>query len=207
MFMPENKGGDFTPCPDGNHIAVCIRVIDLGTQKGEYQGQPKIARKVLITWEIPDELMEDGRPFTINKKYTFSSHEKSAMRKDLEAWRGVPFKDSDFGPGGFDIRNLLEKGCMLNVVHNPKDGTVYANIASIARLPKGVNAPTPFNQTVFFDLDKPDWSVYDSLSDGLKKTISESPEYHNARAVNEDTGPNSPDDYNVGAGELEDAPF
>lgn len=206
MQMPENKGGDFTPCPDGNHIATCIRVIDLGTQKWDYQGQTKTGRKVLITWEIPDELMDDGRPFTINKKYTFSSHEKANMRKDLESWRGVPFKDSDFGAGGFDIKNLLEKGCMLNVVHNPKDGTVYANIASIARLPKGVNAPLTINPTVYFDLDKPDWAVYDGLSDGLKKTISESPEYHEARSMNEDRGPSSASDYG-NVGELEEVPF
>lgn len=208
MHMPENSGGDFKPCPDGNHVAICIRVIDLGTQKVEYQGQTKMQHKVLITWEIPEEKMDDGRPFTINKKYTFSSHEKSNFRKDLEAWRGLPFKDSDFGPGGFDIKNLLDKGCMLNVVHNEKGGTTYANIASIARLPKGMATPIAHNGTVYFSLENPDWTVFDALSDGLKKTIMESPEYHEARQTNEDHGPESADDYGAhSSDEFEEVAF
>ena len=205
MHMPENNGTDFKPCPDGNHVAVCVRVIDLGTQKTEFQGQTKTQRKVLVTWEIPDEKMEDGRPFTVNKKYTFSSHEKSNFRKDLESWRGVPFKDSDFGPGGFDVKNLLGVGCLLNVVHNEKNGNTYANIASIARLPKGMNAPAPENQIVYFSLDNPDWAVFEGLSDSLKKIIAESPEYHEARSTNEDHGPQSPEDY--GADLEDEIPF
>lgn len=181
MHMPENTGGDFQSCPAGNHVAVCYRVLDLGTQKSDFQGQVSMKRKVLITWEIPDELMDDGRPFSVSKKYTFSSHEKATFRKDLESWRGVPFQDSDFGPGGFDIKNLLGKGCMLNVIHEEKGDKTYTNIASIARMPKGMNAPAPVNAITYFTLEKPDWAIYDALSQGLRDQIAKSPEYHDAR--------------------------
>lgn len=197
MHLPENNGKDFESCPAGNHIAVCYRVIDLGTQKTEWQGQAKIQHKILVGWEIPEELMEDGRPFSVSKKYTFSSHEKSVLRKDLESWRGQPFQDSDFGPGGFDIKNLLGKACMLNVIHESKNGTTYANIASIARLPKTVTAPQMKNPIVYFTLDKPDWTIYDTLSQGLRDQISKSPEYSEARnpsAYNQSIGVNNFDD-------------
>jgi hypothetical protein len=38
--------------------------------------------------------MKDGKAFSIHKKYTLSSHKKATLRKELEAWRGVPFSDT-----------------------------------------------------------------------------------------------------------------
>ena len=35
--------------------------------------------------------MPDGKPFLVRRRYTASLHEKSALRKDLESWRGRAF--------------------------------------------------------------------------------------------------------------------
>ena len=182
MHMPlNNGGGDFTPPPAGTHIAICYRVIDLGTQKIEWQGSAKEQHKVLLSWELPGELMEDGRPFTISKRYTLSSHEKSTLRKDLEAWRGKAFTDADFGPGGFDIASIIGKACLLSIVHTEKDGKTYANINSLSRLAKGMEAPEITNERLYLSLSAEPGkfvsAVMDKLSDGLQDTIRKSPEY------------------------------
>lgn len=180
-FLPiPNAGGDFKPCPDGTHLAICYRVIDLGTQRVEYQGQTKEQRKVLIGWELPGERMEDGRPFSIGQRYSWSMHEKSRLRHDLESWRGKKFEQSDFGAGGFDISNLIGKPCLLSIVHTEKDGKTYANIASVSKLVKGMEVPKMENETVFFDLDNLDRAEFDKLSDTMKKIIEASPEYSSA---------------------------
>lgn len=203
MYMPPNSGGDFTPPPAGTHLAVCYRLIDLGTQMQEYQGQTKTLRKIMLSWELPDERMEDGRPFTISQRYTYSSHEKATLRQHLEAWRGMRFKDSDFGPGGFDIKNILGKACLLSIVYTEKDGKSYANISSLSKLPKGMTASTPENPVVYLTLDPSEFKrdVFDGLSDGIKGVIKKSPEFAlvaNGGARTYDDPP-LPDNYPAGA--------
>lgn len=179
MFMPQSNDQNFAPPPSGTHIAVCYRVIDLGTQKQDWKGETKFYRKVMLSWEIPGEKMEDGRPFTISQRYTFSSSERARLRKDLESWRGRAFTEKDFGPGGFDIKNVLAVPCMLSIIHAEKEGKTYANISSVSALPKGVPAPTAVNDPIYFSLERErfDKSTLDGLSEGLQKTIKSSPEF------------------------------
>src|SRR6185369_10438591 len=76
MYLPAPTESNFTPVPAGTHLGICYRVIDLGTQSTNFNGETKLAHKVLVSWEIPDEKMDDGRPFTISQSYTWSMHEK-----------------------------------------------------------------------------------------------------------------------------------
>ena len=80
----------FESAPPGTYGAVCTRVIDLGTQPVQWEGETKHQRKVSIQWEL-DENMPDGRPFVINRKFTVSMHEKAALRIFLKGWRGRDF--------------------------------------------------------------------------------------------------------------------
>lgn len=182
MHLPTpSEGGSFTPPPPGTHPAVCYRFIDLGTQVSEYQGERKSARKVMISWEITDAdiRMEDGRPFTISNRYTWSMHEKATLRKTLESWRGVPFVDSDFGPGGFDVRRLIGVGCLISVIHNEKGGKLYANLSGIMKLPKGMAAGEQINERIYLSLepDSFDRDAFGKLSESLQNIIKASPEY------------------------------
>lgn len=184
MYLPKNEGGDFTPAPAGSHAAICVRVIDLGTQIGSYGGKERSAHKILITWELPLETMDDGKPFTIGKRYTFSTHKKAALRADLEAWRGKPFdEEKDFGPSGFSMHKLLLVPAMLTVVQKPSaDGSrIYANVQAVGKLAKGMSVPANVNPPIFFDLDQFDPQMFASFSEGLRTVIAKSPEY--ARAV------------------------
>lgn len=180
MHIPAPNDKQFELPPAGTHMATCYRVIDLGTQSSTWNGQQKRQHKIMISWELPDELMTDGRPFTISQRYTWSMSEKAALRKDLESWRGVPFQEKDFGPGGFDIMNIIGKSCLLNIVHVEKNLKEYANIASISRLMKGQKGPDkPTNESIYLWLHSERWepSTFAKLSDGLKGLIMQSPEY------------------------------
>jgi len=204
--MPANTGGNFELAPSGTHIAVCYRFIDLGTQEGSYQGKPRKAHKVMITWELcGDEKMEDGRPFSISKTYTLSSHEKAGLRKDLEAWRGAKFTDDEIAR--FDLSTLMGKACLLNVVHAENGDRTYANVAGIMRLPKGSAAPQRVNETIFFDLDERPFNaeLFNKLGERLRETIAKSPEY--AAAHGHHTEANPPPHDGSGMPDPADDPF
>lgn len=180
MYLPKNEGGNFELTPAGTFIGRCYRFIDLGSHDQTYQGESKgLKRLVMIGFELPTETMEDGRPFSIHKRYTWSTHEKANMRKDLKSWRGAKFNDSDFGPGGFDVRNLLGVPATLSIVHSENEGKNYANIASIGKAMKGVTLPDPINTPVFLSLEADlfDQEAFDGLSDKLKEFISGTPEW------------------------------
>jgi len=180
MKLPEPSSGSYELCPAGNHLAVCNRLIDLGTQKVDYEGQVKMQRKIFIGWVIPAETTEDGRPFGIGKRYTLSMHEKSAMRKDLESWRGKKFTAEELGPQGtFNLENLIGKACFLSVVHNTRDQKTYANINAVASLPKGMTAPTGDWEECFLSLEPDEFEpiVFDTVGERLRETIKTSPEF------------------------------
>lgn len=185
MFLPEPAAaGGFEKCPEGNHLAVCYEVLDLGTQETNYNGETKRQRKIWVGWETPSELMEDGRPFVIGMRYTFSSHEKSTLRKHLESWRGRKFTDEEVSK--FNIESVIGKGCFLNVIHAEKGDRTYANIGTVAALPKGTETPPLTNPATFLSLDPNEFdeAVFNSLSDRMKETIRQSPEFADLTKVN-----------------------
>lgn len=171
LLAKDSGGGSFELTPAGNHIGICYTVCDLGDQDVDYQGTAKVMRKVRVSWELPGELMADGRPFSISKKYTLSLSEKANLRKDLESWRGRAFTDQELE--GFDLFNVLGKACMVNVIHDTANNKTYANVASVASMPKGMQAPVLNNTPVAFSLDDDDaLAKYQALPDWLQKLIN-----------------------------------
>jgi hypothetical protein len=175
-----NAGKNYEPVPQGNHIGRCISMLELGTVSYDWQGEKKQLHKVRITWELPLETKvfheEKGeQPFIISKEYTLSMHEKSNLRKDLESWRGQPFTEKE--AESFDITKLLEKPCMINVVHAHKDGNTYANVTSITPIPKGMVCPPQINPTFVLSYDEFDFNKFDTLPTWLKEKMSLTPEF------------------------------
>lgn len=196
MHLPKpSEGGDFTPPPAGIHPAICHRFIDLGTQQSTFEGQTKQQHKVLLSWEItdPEVRMEDGKPFIISQRYTWSMSDKATLRKTLESWRGKPFEEADFGPGGFDTRKLVGTPCMISIMQVTKNGKTYANISAVTKLPKQVPAGELQNETIYFSLEDYDAATLGKLSDSLQATIKSSPEYRALGNGNADTSYHAPD--------------
>lgn len=176
MKVSDKGGSDFEQAPIGTHAARSIRLVDIGTQKGEYQGQTNLRRQVIITWELPNTLMttgdQAGKPFIISKFYTASLSEKATLRHDLVSWRGREFTVGELQE--FDLKNILGKPCLLSVIHNDKN---KAKVSGVMALPKGMEVPPQINPTVYFSLDEFDQTVFDGLSKGIKEMIEKSPEY------------------------------
>lgn len=166
----------FEQAPIGAHIAICVSLVDIGTQRKEYQGRVSHRREVRIGFELPNEIMQTsehaGEPFIITQFYTMSLSEKAKLRDHLKNWRGRDFSEQELA--GFDLRNILGKPCMLSITHNGNGRSVIGGIMS---LPKGTPVPPMANNILYFSLDEFDSAVFDSLSDGIKKMICESKEY------------------------------
>jgi len=189
-FFVEDKGGNFERCPPGMHLARCYRIMDLGTQKSEYMGQTKYLHKIMIGWELHgvDEsgkplTMFDGRPFAIFKNYTLSWSEKANLRLDLQSWRGKPFSQEEMRK--FDLKNVLGAWCMLNVIERQgQNGNTYSNVDSVSPVPtiiKQNGLPQPVNKNEMFNLQEPDWVLFETFSDNLKQKIINSPEFEKVK--------------------------
>jgi len=168
-------GGDFTPVPEGPHPAVCDMFVDLGLQEGSAKFGGKIQHKVYFRWQIPSLRLsyeKDGQtfegPMTIGAKYTLSLHEKSALRKLLQTWRGRAFTPEELKK--FDVTTVVGAPCMLSVSHAPKDGGgVYANIDSAVRLHADTKVPVMEGEPLIYDADNPD--TFDKLRPWLQELI------------------------------------
>ena len=161
--MPATKGGGGgEKAPVGNHIAVCVAIVDMGTQKSDYQGQARWARRAYFAWELvnePNSAYKSGRNHVIGIDLNVSLNEKAKLRKFIEARVGKAI------PEGveYDISQELGKPCMLNVVDNGKG---YPNVDNVSGIPKGFTVAKPFFEPFLFSLDDvengnvptfPDW--------------------------------------------------
>lgn len=174
-YATDAGSGDFKQAPAGNHVARCIKLIDLGTQHGEYKGEPTVRNQIVMQWELPHETMEiDGqqKPLIVSKFYTNSLNEKSNLRADLEAWRGRPFTIEELRK--FDLEAVLGKPCMVNVVHNDKG---RAKVTSVAAMAKGMTCPEAFNKPMSFWIDPWNDAAYMELPEGFRKIIAQSDEF------------------------------
>jgi len=138
MAITASAGPKYEVCPAGSYPAVCCDVVDMGIVKSTYSGKEKRQHKIRIGWQVAEYNAEE-KPFVVWKRYTLSLHEKSALRKDLEPWRGRPFTEEELQ--GWDVESVINAPCMISVVQNAAGGNVYANVSGIMRLPKGMEAP------------------------------------------------------------------
>lgn len=187
LIAKDSGGGDFKKVPMGTFVARCYSIVDLGTQTTTGQHGTKSQHKMSISWELFGE-DDDGNPLTvewegktmpmtIRKSYTVSLHEKASLRKDLASWRGKDFTEEE--AQAFDVSKLMGAYCMIGVTHSESNGTTYANVSSIARLPSALKdaKPSPVHTNVVYDLDNPDTLVFDGFHDKLKEVIKKSPEW------------------------------
>ncbi len=181
MSLTVHNESDYTPCPAGNHAAICYAVIDLGKQHNDaftHEGAAIAASdkpQILIMWEVPSERVEidgENKPAGISKFYNAFWGERASLRIHLEAWRGRPFNGDEID--AFNVGNLLGKACMVNVIHTEKG---KAKVAGIAAWPKGMEKPRPENEQILFDLENYDQVIFDKISEGIQNIIKKSPEW------------------------------
>jgi hypothetical protein len=179
-------GGSFTPVPEGTHLARCYRIIDMGTQKTEFEGKVKLLPKVMIQFEVHGEDMDGnsivtgkGEPMSISKNYTLSLADKATLRKDLQTWRGKEFTQDELR--GFELKNILGAWAMISVVRKAgNNGKEYTNIAGVMSVPsaiKKVGLPQHHNDLKLFSIDEPDMQLFETFGNSIRAKIEASPEW------------------------------
>lgn len=160
----------------GVYMGTCKAIIDLGMQFNEKFN--KIAQKIMIIWTIVGEMVligEEEKERTISKEYTLSLGEKANLTKDLEAWRGKKFTQEELM--GFDLVNILNKSCQLNIIKDEKNGKEYNNINAIMALAKGQKAE-PLVDTMIFDLtDAATWEHWKIIPSWMQEKIQNAKNY------------------------------
>jgi|ERR1700733_266273 len=148
----KSEDAEYEIPPAGNHAAVCIALIDLGTHTDEYPGkEPRDVRKILIAWELTDEQKKDGKNFVVGRDYTLSMHEKAALRILVKGWRG-----KDLGDGEeFDILKLLKQKCQVNLTHkqNAAKTSTYARVESVSAPIKGLKVPDATLDAIAWEIE------------------------------------------------------
>jgi hypothetical protein len=118
------NNSDFEPCPEFTGKAVCVDVTPLRKQQSQY-GERNVFR---IVFEVDTE-KEDGAPYAVwSPNFTPTLNEKASLRKFLRGWFGRDLSTAELED--FDTETLMGKPAQLVVVHEHKDGKVYANIAA-----------------------------------------------------------------------------
>ena len=172
LIAKDSGGGSFAPVPPGMHLARCYRIVDMGTQTTEFQGQTKHLQKVMMQFE-------EGDPMSISKNFTLSLAEKATLRKDLQAWRGKEFTGQELR--GFELKNVLGAWAMITAAKSlGNNGKEYTNIISINPVPvaiKKAGLPQGFNKLAIFSIETPDMELFGTFGNGLKEKIQSSPEW------------------------------
>ena len=178
------SGGSFTPVPAGLHLARCYRIIDLGTQTSEYQGQTRSLHKVMLGFEVHGEdsegkpLRAETGPMVISKTYTLSLNEKAALRADLVSWRGRDFTITE--ARRFELKNVLGHWAMISVATAERDGKEYSNITSVNSVPqqiKKAGLPDGENELVYWEIETGDLEVMSKFGKGIQDKIRSAPEF------------------------------
>jgi hypothetical protein len=188
MIIKENES-KFTPVPGGLHPARCISLIDLGTQSDPLYGRS--VPKVMVMWELPDLPLESdpNKPMSIMKEYTQSMDPKATLRKHLHSWRGRDFSAEELK--GFDLKAVLDKPCVLNVLQEQKpDGKIRSRVESVSPLPKSMKVGDRFHPITYYSITQGRDEGFRSLPDWLREKINKCLEWNaGAEQPEEPSGP------------------
>ena len=188
MALTLSEGRSFTPVPAGLHDAVCISVVDLGMQQSIYGCK----EKVLLQWEFPAVLADDGKPMTISRTFGATLHKQGALRPLLAAWRGRDFTPEELK--SFDISALLGKPVKLLIQHSTNaEGRTYADVQAAVKPDPGQNCRT-VHPVVRWDMDVPDPAVKALLPEWVQKLIDGAVPKNKPAAAADTTAPGFDDD-------------
>lgn len=142
MDVP-TPGGDYTPCPAGNHPGRICGLFDIGHHPEEKTDDKTKAKtivdthKLVLVFELA-ERQANGKPHTMALKLTWSMHEKSSFFKLVTGITGVRLQPNT----KFNPLTLLGTPVLVNVVQKPgKENKVHANVETVSQWMRGLPEP------------------------------------------------------------------
>lgn len=186
----------FTLIPEDQYLARLVQLIDLGTHEEEFQGKPKIQRKLRLAFETPEAQHEwdeniGPEPFIVGRQFTFSMGAKANLRQFIEAWFGKKFPN-DEEAYNFDMERLLAQTAIITVGHRvTANNKTVAEITSISRPFKGMTVPPQITPTLFYSIEEGNNEVFKAIPKWLQEIIVGSREWkeqygaHNGAPIND----------------------
>ena len=167
-WKDDKKGGpDLEP---GSYAARIYSVVEIGTHDNPFSDKKR--SQVVVTWELPTEKRDDGRPTAQSRFYTLSMFKLANLRKDIETLLGkMTDEEAD---AGFDPTKLLGQPCFIVLAKNKNDKTT---VNGMSALPKGMEVEEQHNDSIYYDIQKHDTEVFDALPEWLQNQIKDSDEY------------------------------
>lgn len=179
MVASDNGGIEIPKLEGGVYTSISSAMVDLGLQKSEKFKTTQ--RKFMLIWTIQGEEIEingEKQARQISKEYSFSLNEKSTLRKDLQSWRGKVFTDEELR--GFNLLNVLNVACQLQIILEEKNGKQYNNIAGIMSLPKGTKI-SPLDDVYYFDIENIEtWSNWGRITKWIQERIKKAENFESS---------------------------
>ncbi len=153
--------------PDaGWQLGLCDRIVIMGPQETNWG----VKEKIWFRWSLPEHLLDDGRPMSVSKMYTFSMFEKANLCRDIQDWTDHEFADQQEADE-FDVETLLGKQANLKIKHKKGDTRTYANVHTVDTCtPKEV--PDYDDPPFLYDVNDPaTWGHYEKLPNWIKDKI------------------------------------
>jgi hypothetical protein len=174
------KSRDYELIPEGVHPARFVRMIDLGTQESEYG----LKHQIWLAWELPFERRkftvdgeEQDAPAMARKFYTFSGHEKAALRIAYESVLGRLDEAALAATGFFDPSPLLDQPCQVQI---GRTSTGNDKVMSVLALARGQSVPARELPLVLLELSEEGYDAQvfnDDVTPGIQEIVRKSPEW------------------------------
>lgn len=117
------------PCPEGRQPMICVDIFRVDPEEATYDGVTKLYEKVMFVFQAFPESGErdsEGRPFQVERKFTWSFAPQANLRAALGQWRGKDYTDKEV-EAGIKIAELKGKEAWGTIVHN----TRFVNVEAI----------------------------------------------------------------------------
>jgi len=179
--VQENQEFQRELVPAWSHFVRLVSIIDLGTQTIVWKEEEKQQRKIMLTFELPDETYEyetkewekkSGVKLKSNQ-FTLSWNENAGLRKFIETRQGVQSLWND----GLDVSVWLWRSGIGTIQHNSSNWKTYDNLEAVAPLMKWMEDKKAITELTYFDLDNYDAKLFDKLPSWIQDKVRLSPEY------------------------------
>lgn len=139
----KNSDSKFRPHPEGQFVAQCVDVIDLGEKVEDYLGQPKkLSHKCALVFRTGEQNPETNDLIDIAGEYTVSMSEKANLRRILETWRGKAYSEDELEE--VPLEKLEGNWAMIQVDQKTSSNNrKYARIISVTPVPKQMRGHLP----------------------------------------------------------------
>lgn len=137
IILNQDSGGSSEPRethPAGQHIGVCVDVINLGERVEDFAGKaPKIVQKVAFVF-MTGLKDSEGRLFEVQKELTVALGDRANLPKFLGQWRGSPLTPEEI-KAGVRLSQFVGKPGQVNLVTKmSKKGRPYVVIDTVTPL-------------------------------------------------------------------------